>query len=109
MDWKFVLALGFALIVAVFAIQNAGAVDINFLLMDLSISQALVIIISAIFGALTVLMLGIIRWVRFSSKVRSTSKTVEALESENKLLKQKLDELLVKDETVESIETIEGV
>ncbi len=61
MDWKFVLALLFALIVAVFALQNAGAVDISFLNQDISISQALVILFSAVFGALVVLMLSLIR------------------------------------------------
>ena len=39
MDWKFVLALVFALIVGVFAVQNAGAVDVSFLTMELSISH----------------------------------------------------------------------
>lgn len=92
MDWKFVLALVFALLVAIFALQNAGAVDISFLMMDFSISQALVILISAAFGALTVLLLSLVRWFKCQSKIKGSAKTITALEQENKQLKLKLEE-----------------
>ena len=91
MDWKFVLALIFALIVAIFALQNAGAVDISFLTLDLSVSQALVILVSAVFGALAALLLGLVRWIKFQGKLKSLGKTANALEQENKQLKMKLD------------------
>jgi len=96
MDWKFVLALIFSLIVAVFALQNAGAVDISFLTMELSISQALVILISAVFGALVVLLLSLIRWIKCQTKIKSSAKTITALEMENKQLKMKLEEYTAK-------------
>lgn len=92
MDWKFVLALLFALIVAVFALQNAGAVDVSFLNLELSISQALVILFSAIFGALVVMLLSLVRWIKYQSKVKNSAKTINALELENKQLKMKLEE-----------------
>ena len=98
MDWKFVLALIFSLIVAVFALQNAGAVDISFLTMELSISQALVILISAVFGALVVLLLSLIRWIKCQTKIKSSAKTITALEMENKQLKMKLEEYTAKKE-----------
>lgn len=98
MDWKFVLALVFALLVAVFALQNAGAVDISFLTMELSISQALVILISAVFGALVVLLLSLIRWIKCQSRIKSSIKSINALEQENKLLKLKLEEYAAKQE-----------
>jgi uncharacterized integral membrane protein len=96
MDWKFVLALIFALIVAVFAIQNAAAVDISFLTLELSVSQALVILISAAFGALVVLLLSLVRWIKYQSRLRSVEKTVGALEKENGLLKIRLEEYTAK-------------
>ena len=99
MDWKFVLALVFALIVAIFALQNAGAVDISFLTMDLSISQALVILISAVFGALVALMLSLVRWIKCQTKLKSQSKSISALEQENKQLKMRLEEYTAKKET----------
>ncbi|MDD3169234.1 MAG: LapA family protein [Eubacteriales bacterium] len=91
MDWKFVLALVFALLVAVFALQNAGAVDISFLTMELSISQALVILISAAFGALVVFLLSLVRWIKCQGKIKSSAKAIHALEQENKNLKMKLE------------------
>ena len=108
MDWKFVLALVFALIVAVFAIQNAGAVDISFLTMNLSMSQALVILISAVFGALVVLLLSLVRWIKCQSKIKSQAKTISSLEQENKQLKMKLEEYTVnKEQSAEPTEPIE--
>lgn len=98
MDWKFVLALIFALIVAVFALQNAGAVDISFLNMELSISQALVILISAVFGALVVALLSLIRWIKCQTKIKSSAKMITALELENKQLKMKLEDYTAKKE-----------
>jgi Uncharacterized integral membrane protein len=92
MDWKFVLALVFALLVAIFALQNAGDVNISFLTMDLSISQALVILISAVFGALAVLLMSLVRWIRCQAKIKSSSKTISSLEQENRSLKMKLEE-----------------
>lgn len=95
MDWKFVLALVFALIVAIFALQNAGAVDISFLTMELSISQALVILISAAFGALVVLLLSLVRWIKCQAKIKNQAKTINALEQENRHLKMKLEQYAV--------------
>lgn len=97
MDWRFILSLIFALIVAIFALQNAETVNINFLLMDLSISQALVIFISAIFGAATVMMLSIVRWIKLKSKIKSSLKTITLLEEENNQLKLKLEETMTKE------------
>lgn len=94
MDWRFILSLIFALIVAIFALQNAETVNINFLLMDLSMSQALVIFISAIFGAATVMMLSVIRWIKLKSKIKSSLRTITLLEEENKKLKLKLEETM---------------
>jgi len=105
MDWKFVLALVFALIVAIFALQNAGAVDISFLNLELSISQALVILISAFFGALVVLMLSLVRWIRHQSKLKNLTKTVNSLETENKQLKMKLDDFTKKIDVLEQQST----
>lgn len=96
MDWKFVVALIFALIVAIFAIQNAGVVEVSFLTFELSMSMALVILISAVFGALVALMLSLIRWFRAKTKEKNASKTINKLEQENKQLKTKLDELVSK-------------
>jgi len=109
MDWKFVVALVFALLVAVFALQNAEAVDISFLTFDFSVSQALVILISAVFGALTATLMSLVRWIKSQTKIRSLSKVNSTLEQENKQMKLKLEAYTQKKDTVpETAETPSG-
>lgn len=102
MDWKFFLALIFALIVAIFALQNAGDVEISFITLELSVSQALVILVSAAFGALVVLLLSLMRWIKYQSKLRSAAKALSALEQENGLLKIRLEEYTTQKEREKS-------
>ena len=82
MSWKFVLSLIFALIVAVFAIQNAEPVAVIFLFKKAEISQALVILISAVLGALIVAFLGLISQVKLKATIRDDRKTIERLEKQ---------------------------
>ena len=91
MGWRFVLSLLFAFVVAVFAILNASDVHINFLVWQGDISQALVIIISAIFGAVIVLLLGFIKQIQLKMAVKTERKAVGALQEENKILLAKLE------------------
>ncbi len=91
MSWKFVLSLIFALVVAVFAIQNAGVVNVDFLVWNVSISQALVILLSAVIGAIVGALLGLVRHVKLKATIRSDKKTISSLEEENKTLKTKLE------------------
>ncbi|NLY70756.1 MAG: LapA family protein [Clostridiales bacterium] len=93
MSWRFVLSLIFALVVALFAIQNAASVDITFIIWHVSISQALVIIISAIFGAIIVLLLSIIKHLQLNSVIRNNKKIISNLEDENASLKSKIKQL----------------
>ncbi len=93
MDWKFVLILIFAIFVAIFAIQNASPVDIQFLNFEFNdVSQAVVILLSAIAGAFIVMLFSLIRWIKYTTKLKGSSKSISALESEMKQLKQKLEE-----------------
>jgi|GEM_PF-1477219 len=99
MDWKFVLILIFAIFVAIFAIQNASPVDIQFLNFEFNdVSQAVVILLSAIAGAFIVMLFSLIRWIKYTSKLKGSTKSISALESEMKQLKQKLEEETAKGE-----------
>ena len=93
MSWKFVLSLIFALIVAVFAIQNATAVEVNFLAWEVSISQALIILMSAIFGAIAVLLLSLMKQIKLKANIRSDKKTITSLKNENQPLKGNVEEV----------------
>ncbi len=90
MDWRFVLSLFFAVIVAIFAVQNANTADVRFLHLQLTISQALVILVSAIIGAVTVFLLSIIRFFKLKKKMKELNKVIINLKEENVQLKQAL-------------------
>lgn len=97
MDWKFVLVLIFSLLVAVFTMQNAEAVDVQFLTFEFTqVSQALVILISAVAGALIALLFGAIRWVRDKSKIMGAKKSIAGLETQVKQLRIMLDAEIAK-------------
>ena len=100
MDWKFALVLVFSLFVAVFTIQNSEAVDISFLGFEFNqVSQALVILLSAAAGALIALLFGAIRWVKDKSRLAAAKRSITALETQVKLLQDKLDSEKVKNTT----------
>jgi lipopolysaccharide assembly protein A len=97
MDWKFVFVLIFSLLVAIFTMQNAEAVDVRFLTFEFTqVSQALVILISAVAGALIALLLGAIRWVRDKSKLMSAKKSIAGLDTQVKQLRIMLDAEIAK-------------
>lgn len=77
----FMMALLFAFIVAVFAIQNTESVSINFLFWQYQgISKVLVILVSAVVGAVVVMFLGF--WWQFKKAIY-----IRQLEAEIKTLK----------------------
>ncbi|MDK2815295.1 MAG: hypothetical protein PWP18_1208 [Thermoanaerobacter sp.] len=88
-----ILALIFAIIVAVFAISNAGPVDISFLYWHYSISQALVILLSAAIGAIIVWIIGLFGQIRYSVTIRGLNIRIKELEKEKEELNQKIIEL----------------
>ena len=102
MSWKFVLSLIFALVVAVFALQNAAAVDVNFLVWNVNVSQALIVLISAIFGALAVLLLSLVKQMKLKSSIRGDKKTITSLQNEIQRMKQNLEQASVKPAAAEA-------
>ncbi|HNR04112.1 MAG: LapA family protein [Clostridiaceae bacterium] len=81
MQFTIVISLVFAVIIAFFAVQNAGVVVINFLWYKVSLSQAVVILCSALIGVLIMLPFDIIRRIKYKFKLRE-------LTGENKKLKE---------------------
>lgn len=82
MQWKFIVSLVAALVVAVFAIQNSDPVDIKFLVASANISQALVILISASLGAVVAIFLGLLKQFSLKKSLKENSKRIQSLESE---------------------------
>ena len=92
MELKFIISLLFAVLVAIFAIQNAGNVDINFLFANFTISQAVIILCSTIVGALIVLLLGLVKQIKQNMKIKQLNKEIEMLREEKDKLQVKVDE-----------------
>lgn len=93
LEFKFIISLIFAIVVAVFAIQNAGSVEINFLFAKFTISQAVVILGSAVVGALITILLSVIKQIKQNTTIKQLTKERDNFKEENTVLQGKLDEL----------------
>ncbi|MDN5345039.1 MAG: hypothetical protein PWQ18_1153 [Clostridia bacterium] len=83
------LAIFFALLVAVFAVQNAVQVEINFLAWQFRhISLVLVILGSAAFGALVVFLLGAVKQLRQAREIRELRSRCKRLQEDLARLEQ---------------------
>jgi len=104
LGWRFILSLGFSIIIALFAIANAGSVRVNFIFAVYEVSQAIVILVSAIVGAVIVMLLSIVKNIKLNMKINNQEKTIAELQKENEKnlsqfveLEKKYEELLVED------------
>lgn len=80
-----ILTLIFALIIAIFAVINVDAVEVDFLFVQTEAPLILVILFSALLGCLAVASVGL-------SKSYQTSRELKQLRKENEALKQKQQE-----------------
>jgi len=93
MQFYSLLALIFALLVAIFAIQNASMVEINFLTWRFpQISLVLVILGSAAFGALVVFLLGLVKQLRMVREIRDIKNQNKKLNETIATLEQPAEE-----------------
>jgi len=92
MQIYFVMALIFAVLVAIFAIQNSTPVHVQFLFWEIQrISQVLVILGAAAIGALIVLFMGAGKQIRLIWQVRQLTQQNSQLKNEHQQLKQQLN------------------
>lgn len=80
MQAKFIFSLILAVLVAIFAIQNSAAVPVNFIVYHLEISQALIILISAIIGAIIAFSLGLMKQFNLNKTIKEKDKQIRNLE-----------------------------
>lgn len=107
MRFGFIISLIFAILVALFSIQNAAVISINFFSAQLNLSLALVIFVSSIFGAIIVTLFGLQKEFTlsrgnkqlakkandFQNEIENLKNENTALTIENKDLKNKMDTL----------------
>jgi len=90
MQSTFIVALIFAVLVAIFALLNGDVVTINLLFKKFEISQALVILIAAILGAISVYMMNLVNKVKSSLKMKDLTKKLKQSEMEIAALKERI-------------------
>lgn len=108
MQFGFILSLIFAIFVTVFAIQNSSIITVNFLFAKIEISQALIIFISVILGAVIIMLLGLKREFSLKRSNKQLNKKLDEIELQNSnLLKEnkELKEELGKARSLQQIET----
>lgn len=109
MQTYLVLALLFAVVVAIFAVQNSEPVHINFLHFQFKqISLVLVILGSAAVGAIVVFFLGMVKQLGLARRVKELEHKNRNLTEELSQLKSKLNSLEVVEDQVSSTEDTNG-
>lgn len=89
MQKGFVIILILALIIGIFAISNSSVVSIDFIFAEIELSQAIVIFICVLLGALVASIFGFIRQL-------SLKKDIKELKTKNNTLQIELNQLIVK-------------
>lgn len=82
MEKGFIVALIFAIIIAVFALNNAEKVMIDFIFTEVQLSQALVIFLSSILGAAVTAILGSVRNYKLSKETKEVGKELDNIREE---------------------------
>lgn len=88
MQFIIVISMIFAIFIAVFALQNATVATINFLWYKLNLSQAVVILGSALFGILIMIPFDIFRKIKNSIKISELNNQIKKLKDELETLKK---------------------
>ncbi len=91
MEKGFILSLIFAAIVAIFALNNSATVPINLLFVEVELSQAIVILISALLGAVIAFMFSWVRRLKLNREIKSLNTEIEVLKAENQNLKSSVE------------------
>ena len=76
------LALAFSIVIAIFAVQNTTAVDVVFLGFRANqVAVSVLVLVSALFGAAAMLLLGVAREVRLRLRHRAVTQQLKAAQA----------------------------
>jgi len=93
MQFKFIIGLIGAIIITIFAINNAAVVQVNILFHSFKMSQAVIIFVSAAIGAIAISLIGSTKYYRLSLERKQLKKDIEKLKEENKLYISRINDL----------------
>src|SRR5690554_2723503 len=80
MQKSLILTLVLAIIIGIFALSNSAAVEIDFIFAEVVLSQAIVIFISVLLGAVVAVLLGLIREHRLRKTIKEQKVAITNLE-----------------------------
>lgn len=110
MQITFIFSMIFAVIISVFALANASPVTISLIFKTYELSQAVVILISAVIGAVVVFLLNLVTKAKSVMKNKNLSRQIKELENQLNNCQKQLEETneqVVEDEIVtENNETV---
>lgn len=86
MEKGFILSLIFAAIIAVFALKNGAKVPIDLFFTEVQMSQAIIILISALFGAIIAAAFSWVRSLKLNKKIKNLNHEISDLDVRNKEL-----------------------
>lgn len=93
MQKSFIVVLITAVIVAVFAVLNTDIVNVNLMFVKFPMSLALVILVSAVLGALSMFLMNILQVLKLKRQIKQLSKKLIDSDSKNVDLNVKIQEL----------------
>lgn len=90
MQSGFIFSLIFSVFIGLFALRNGGPVSIDLFFTQITMSQALVIIASALLGALVIYFLNFFKILHFKKEIKTLNKKNETVDSDIQLLNDKI-------------------
>lgn len=100
MEKWFIISLVIAILIGIFAISNGEVVDVNLFVTTIQVSQAIVIFISALLGAVIVFIFETVRLWKLKRLLKDANKQLSQKEKENNSL---LELIKNKDREIESL------
>lgn len=88
MEKGFILSLIFAAIIAIFALNNSDRVLIDLIFTEIQLSQAIIILISALFGAVIAAAFSWVRSLKSNKKIKNLNNEITELNQRNKELNE---------------------
>ncbi len=93
MEKGFILSLVFAAIIALFALNNSEKVLIDLFFTEVQLSQALIILVSTLFGAIIAAIFSGVRSLKLKKEIKHLNKLVSDSEESGNQLKSSVEDL----------------
>lgn len=106
MQSGFIFSLIFAVFIGLFALKNGGPVTIDLFFTEIVLSQALVIIFSALLGAIVIYFLNFFKILHFKKEIKTLNKKQESIDEDIKVLNNKI--IILEEEKNGLLKVIEG-